>query len=156
VNRIARMLIVLAGIAVPSLVGAGQAKCPLDGQACLAEFEKMRHRPFVGILVDQDSTGAVHVVQVVPGGPAARAGMKVGDVLISIEGVPIPDAGKLIVGKAGWKTGAEVHYKVRRGEGERNVALTLGQISDEQLARLIGEHMVEAHLAYLETGTQTH
>ena len=155
-NRIARMLIVLAGVAIPSLAGAGQARCPLDGQACLDAFEKMRHRPFVGILLDEDSTGTVHVVQVVPGGPAAKAGMKVGDVLISLEGVPIPDAGKLIVGKAGWKTGAEVHYKVRRGEGERSLALTLGQISDEQLARMIGQHMVEAHLAYAETGTQTH
>ena len=155
-NRIARTLIVLAGIAIPNLASAGQARCPLDGQACLAEFEKMRHRPFVGILYDQDSTGAVHVVQVVPGSPAARAGMKTGDVLISLEGVPIPDAGKLIVGKAGWKTGAEVHYKVRRGESERNLALTLGQISDEQLAQMIGEHMVEAHLAYAETEVQTH
>lgn len=156
-KRFAPILMVLMGVAVAHPARAGQPKCPLTGDACLAAFEQMKHRPWVGVLLDQDSTGAVTVIQVVPGGPADKAGVKAGDVMISLQGVPIVDAPKLIVGKAGWKTGTEVKYRVRRGEGERNLAVVLGQISDEQLARMVGEHMVEAHLAYAETSAvQTH
>lgn len=151
-KRFALALVCLAAlVAGPAL--AAQPRCPLDVETCLAAFERMRHRPFVGVLLDQDSSGVVTVTEVVPGGPAEKAGMRVGDVLIQLNGVPISDAPKLIVGKAGWKTGTKVRYRVHRGEVDQDVALTLGQITDEQLARMIGEHMVEGHLAY--AGTET-
>ena len=152
-KRMALVFVCMAALGVAGPALAAQPKCPLDPETCLAAFERMRHRPFVGVLLDQDSSGVVTVTNVVPGGPAEQAGMKVGDVLIQLNGVPISDAPKLIVGKAGWKTGVRVRYRVRHGDAERDVALTLGQITDEQLARLIGEHMVEAHLAYMPAET---
>jgi S1-C subfamily serine protease len=121
------------------------------------EFAKMRERPWVGVVLDQDTTsGVITVTQVSPDGPAARAGWRVGDVLISLEGLPPADGRKLLAGKAGWKTGAEVHYRIRRGKREMNTPLRLGHMSDEQLARLVGEHMVEAHLAYADATSQVH
>jgi S1-C subfamily serine protease len=38
---------------------------------------------------DLPSSGAVHVVEIVPGSPAAAAGVAVGDRLVSLEGVPV-------------------------------------------------------------------
>ena len=136
---------------------AAQPKCSLDVSTCLMEFAKMRDRPWVGVIIDQDSvTGAITVLQVAPDGPAARAGMKAGDVMIALEDLPVAEGRKLLAGKAGWKTGRTVHYRIRRGDREINVPLRLGQLTDEQLARMIGEHMVEAHLAYADTGASLH
>ena len=153
-RSIVRALIVLIAVCAARPALAEQPKCPMDVKSCLAAFEEMRHRPFVGILYDRDSTGTLTVIQVVTGSPAEKAGMKIGDVLINLNGVPISDAPKLIVGKAGWKTGTKVRYGIRRGEQDHQLGLTLGEMSNEQLARMIGEHMVEAHLAYGESGTE--
>ncbi len=156
-RRLACALVVATAIGHAVPAAAAQPRCPLDLSTCLEEFAKMRERPWVGAILDQDSTtGAISVVQAAPEGPAARAGMRVGDVLISLEGLPPAEGRKLLAGKAGWKTGAEVHFRIRRGTHEMNVPLRLAQITDEQLARMIGEHMIEAHLAYADAGSAIH
>src|SRR5690349_24850792 len=45
----------------------------------------------LGISAGQDSAGAVVIRQVLPGGPAEEAGVKVGDVLLAIGDIPIND-----------------------------------------------------------------
>ena len=156
-RRLACALVVATAVGGALPATAAQPRCNLDLSTCLMEFAKMRERPWVGVILDQDSTtGAITVVQVAPEGPAARAGMRAGDVIISLEGLPPAEGRKLLAGKAGWKTGAEVHYRVRRGTREINTPLRLGQMTDEQLARMIGEHMVEAHLAYAGTASEIH
>jgi predicted metalloprotease with PDZ domain len=148
-KRIVWLLVAAAIVSGARPAAAGQPRCPLDLKTCLEEFAKMRDRPWVGVILDQDSiTGAITVLQVAPDGPAARAGMRVGDVMISLEGLPVAEGRKLLAGKAGWKTGKDVHYRIRRGAREMDMPLRLGQMNNEQLARMIGEHMVEAHLAY--------
>ena len=141
------------GYALPAV--AAQPRCRLDLGTCLMEFAKMKERPWVGVILDQDSTtGVITVLQVAPDGPAARAGWRVGDTIVSLEGLSPPEGRKLLATKAGWKTGAEVHYLIRRGTREIDTPLRLGQMTDEQLARMIGEHMVEAHLAYADTRSE--
>jgi len=74
-RRLACALVVIAvvGCALPAV--AGQPRCPLDLSTCLMEFAKMRERPWVGVILDQDTTtGAITVIQVASDGPAARAG----------------------------------------------------------------------------------
>ena len=151
-----RLLVMAAVLLAAGPAAAAQPRCTLDLKTCLAEFAKMRERPWVGVILDQDSTGAIHVVQVAPDGPAARAGMRAGDVLMSLEGLPVAEGRKLLAGKAGWKTGSEVHYRIRRGTREMEMPLRLGQMTDAQLAQMIGEHMIEAHLAYADTGASIH
>lgn len=156
-RRLACVLVVAAAMGLVLPAAAEQQRCPLDLSACLMEFAKMRERPWVGVLLDQDTTtGVVTVTQVVPDGPAARAGWRVGDVLISLEGLPPAEGRKLLAGKAGWKTGNQVHYRIRRGKREMDTPLRLGQMTDEQLAGMIGEHMVEAHLAYADATSGVH
>jgi predicted metalloprotease with PDZ domain len=144
------------GMVMPAATAAAE-RCPLDVSTCLMEFAKMRERPWVGVLLDQDTTtGVITVVQVHPEGPAAKAGWRVGDQIIGLEGLPPAEGRQMLAGKAGWKTGAEVHYRIRRGKREMNTPIRLGQMTDEQLAGMIGQHMVEAHLAYASATSGVH
>ncbi len=48
--------------------------------------------PHIGLTTTADTVGAIHVVAIEPGSTAARAGVKPGDVLVSVGDVPIADA----------------------------------------------------------------
>lgn len=156
-RRLVGVLAVAAAMGFALPAAAEKPRCPLDVSTCLMEYAKMKERPWVGVLLDQDTTsGVITVTEVSPDSPAAKAGWRAGDVVISLEGLPPVEGRKLLAGKAGWKTGAEVRYRIRRGKREMDTPVRLGHMSDEQLARMIGDHMVEAHLAYADATTGVH
>ncbi len=131
---------------------AAKQKCTLEVGACLGMFDKMRERPWLGIEYEPQADGGLLIKRLVPGGPAEQAGMKPGDTVLTVEGVKVPEAPKLLAGKAGWRIGGKVRYRVRRDGQEQEMPVVMGQISNELLARLIGDHMVENHLASAEAG----
>lgn len=67
----ARAVAAAMGLVLPA--AADQPRCPLDLSTCLMEFAKMGERPWVGVLLDQDTTtGVITVTQVLPDGSAAK------------------------------------------------------------------------------------
>ena len=85
-------LLALLVLAAP--VRAAQPRCPLPLGECMAQFGAMRDRPWLGVEVETDSvTGARVVHAVVPGGPAARAGVKPGDTLRKLNAIPVTSFG---------------------------------------------------------------
>jgi len=153
-----RFAICLLGLALlaPVVARAAEPKCPLDPEQCLQEFEKMRHRPWLGVRMDTDSTGRMTVESVVPGSPAARAGVRKGDVLRGINGKPPAD---WFASKAGWGPAQAGRITVGRGRGETNLRLPYEAMPEEMFARIVGLHMVNAHLAYMpsdEATTENH
>ena len=143
--RLAACLLGLALLA-PVVARAAEPKCPLDPDKCLQEFEKMRHRPWLGVRLDADSTGRMEVVSVVPNSPAARAGVRKGDVLRGIDGKP---PAEWFASKAGWGPAQAGRITVGRGRGETHLRLPYEAMPDEMFARIVGLHMVDAHLAYM-------
>jgi len=135
--------------ALPSL--AAEPPCPLDVATCLAQFELLRERPWLGVALDSDSTGRRVVTRVEPRSPAQRGGIRPGDVLQSIEGRP---PAEWFASKAGWGPRARGHIEVLRGK--RTVALEVPYqtIPEDMLAHIIGVHMVEGHLAYLHPNSE--
>ena len=136
--------VALLFVAVPAF--AAEPKCPLDLATCLAQYEHMRVRPWLGVDVDVDSAGRRLIVRVQPGSPAERAGLRAGDVLQSIEGRTPQD---WFAGKAGWRTGESGEIDVERQGKEKKLELKYEAIPEEVLARIIGIHMLEGHLAYM-------
>ena len=82
-----------------------------------------------------------------PGSPAERAGLHVGDVIESIGG---HDPGDWMAGKAGWKTSGTEKIVVVRNGREKDLAMDVERIPDELFAQIVGTHMIEGHLAYMD------
>ena len=89
------------------------------------------HRAFLGIEAADlsTSTGGALIYSLVTGGPAARAGLQAGEVIISVDGQPTPSAGQLAAVLAGLKPGQTVPVIVIKSNGTRStVRVTLGQL----------------------------
>jgi S1-C subfamily serine protease len=154
--RLLRPMLVVAALAalvattLPAL--AAEPKCPLPLDRCLEQYAHMRDRPWLGVMIDTDSTTGVRRVQsVIPGCAAERAGVKAGDVLEAIDGRAPKD---WFAGKAGWKNGDRARLAVERGGRELKLDLKLEVISDDMLAELIGAHVLAAHMAYGDFGQE--
>ncbi len=82
---------------------------------------------WLGVLLrDSEGNRGVEVVRIYPSGPAARAGLFPGDVLVRIndQAVNSPDEAANILGQA--KPNEEVELTLQRGEVERTITAILG------------------------------
>ncbi len=73
-----------------------------------------------------DASAGVLVAQVRAGGPAAAAGIGVGDVLVAVEGDPVTEVAAVSEHLSGHEPGEQIRLKVIRDGGAREVELTLG------------------------------
>ena len=90
--------------------------------------------PVVGLLLDRRySEEGVKVVDeptdgiepVTPGGPADKAGIRAGDVIVGFQGRPVTEPDQLIVAIRAQRPGDTVTLTVRRGDEERDVEVVL-------------------------------
>jgi len=72
------------------------------------------------------------VIGVDAGGPAQKAGLLLGDVLITFDGQPVADPAELLAAMSSDRVGAEVEVGViRAGRGEK-VRVTVGERPSER------------------------
>jgi putative serine protease PepD len=84
------------------------------------------HRAYVGIAAGE-ATNGVYVASVTAGGPAAKAGIRAGDVIVSVDGNPTSTRALLTTVLAGLKPGQTVPVAVRSQSGTRTtLQVTLG------------------------------
>ncbi|MCL4313755.1 MAG: trypsin-like peptidase domain-containing protein [Actinobacteria bacterium] len=69
--------------------------------------------------------GAV-IVDVLPGTPASRAGLEVGDIIVSFNGKPVTSASSLVADLANQQPGNRVSIGIYRGIIHKTVTVTLG------------------------------
>ena len=79
----------------------------------------LRRRATLGLEVGPTEGGGVAVRRVVPEGPADRAGLAAGDVLLELDGIPLEGSGrgpveKLVQALAEREPGSEVRLRYRR------------------------------------------
>jgi C-terminal processing protease CtpA/Prc len=123
-------------------------KCPYTTQECLNSMAvKMKASGWIGIEYDPEKEMAI--TRVVPGSPAEKAGLLVGDHLASMNGIAIRPENEEAILKARkqWAPGQVVHYTIKRNEVTKQVDITLGEWPADLLARYIGEHMLQ-HAEY--------
>jgi len=99
----------------------------------LLERDGKIRRPYLGVSTgDAPGTadGAV-VGTVVPGGPAARAGLRPGDRIVAVAGTPIKGSREVSEAIARRKVGERVEVRLVRGGQERTVTVRLGERPDQ-------------------------
>jgi putative serine protease PepD len=85
-------------------------------------------RAYLGVRIGEPfGRDGVLVGEVTPGTPAARAGMRQGDVIVSIAGQPTPSTTRLSEAMAALKPGQKVKVVVERGSGRTTLDITLGE-----------------------------
>jgi putative serine protease PepD len=80
---------------------------------------------YMGVRI-KGTTGGAEVTQVVSGSPAAKAGLKTGDVITSFAGKTISSADDLTAAVSAAKPGQTVSVTVQRGGSTKQLSLTLG------------------------------
>jgi putative serine protease PepD len=77
------------------------------------------HRAYLGIQVGDTNGSGAYVGSVTAGGPAAKAGMRVGEVIVSVDGEPISTASELFGVLSTLKPGRQVPVVVKSQDGAR-------------------------------------
>ena len=86
--------------------------------------------PLMGISVDSAyAGGGARIANVpnaiLPGGPAAKAGLKAGDIILEIDGKAVANGDELIVAIRSHNVGDRLTVKFQRGSATQTVSLTL-------------------------------
>jgi S1-C subfamily serine protease len=117
------------GFAIPSNIVTDIA-----GQIIKTGRVTNSHRAALGVEV-QTVTGpngqpaGVSIAAVTPGGPAAQAGLRPGDVITAVNGMATPDTETLAAVLAGLRPGKQVPVSVTKADGSTTtIHLTLGQL----------------------------
>ena len=74
-----------------------------------------------------DDTQGVEVMNVIPGGPAAKAGLQRGDIITAMDNKPVNDANTLIQMVARKAPNSVVNLQVMRNKAQSSVNVTLGE-----------------------------
>ena len=136
----------VAVLATPIVAGEEGYRCEQSAQDCLNYMAKhLKERGWAGVEMDHAEDGTLSVKEVYAGTPADQAGVKVGDVLVAIDGVQLAEENKAELQKveAQMKPGNTVNFTIARKGKERDLSITLEPMPEDMLAKYIGKHMLE-------------
>ena len=92
----------------------------------LKESGKATHA-YLGVSTSDASGAGAVVQQVTPGGPAAEAGLRPGDVITALGGKPVEDSSSLSSLVDGFEPGDEVEVELSRGVAKETLKVTLAE-----------------------------
>jgi photosystem II stability/assembly factor-like uncharacterized protein len=77
-------------------------------------------------LTGEDAEAGVKVAQVVPSGPAQKAGLQPGDIVLTLEKNPVPTYNRLVELLRSRKSGEKINLRITRGRETKEISVTLG------------------------------
>jgi tetratricopeptide (TPR) repeat protein len=135
-QRTARLSLLAAGSTAPESVEVPFADAvAYVGLVSRLDARFAASRPWSGLVtVDTLLHEGVPVLRVVPGGPAERAGLQPGDVVLAVEQQPVKLSSELLAAAAARRPGDKLSLQVRGaagGSSPRTVDLVLGETARE-------------------------
>ncbi|MEM1355590.1 MAG: M20/M25/M40 family metallo-hydrolase [Planctomycetota bacterium] len=126
-NDTAEKINASGGAVVVTLVGALlQKAATTDERLVYVAPPPPAPRPVLGVQIDRGGEG-VRVTAVVEGGPAAQAGLAVGDLILSLDEAELSSPGELRREIRRHEPGDEVTLVIMRGEAKMELKVTLGR-----------------------------
>jgi S1-C subfamily serine protease len=107
---------------------------PVDAiKRALPFLEKGRDVPhaYLGLSTGQAAQGGARVGGVIPGGPAAKAGLRQGDRIVEIAGTPVHEPDDVSAAINARRPDEEVRVVVERGGERRTLTVKLGEQPDK-------------------------
>lgn len=132
--------LVLAVTAGSSSAGE-EGRCSSDAQTCLDYLIKQRTVGWVGLEGERTEHG-YRITRVVPGSPATESGLRVGDVLVKLNGASREDANFEQVYSEAMKPGNTVTFSILRDDELKHVRVTLVEMPRDVYAIMVGRHML--------------
>lgn len=87
-----------------------------------------RPKGYLGVRITNDpQTGKAQVIQVDPGSPAEKGGLKAGDLVTHLDNELVSNYQELIEMVGKHKPGARIAVKILRGGKEQSLTVTLGK-----------------------------
>ncbi len=113
------------------------AKAEKAGKAHHEKVAAMKKAGWTGMETEKDEQGAYRVAWVQAGGPAAAAGVRVGDRLVAYQGIELSKANHdaLKAAKKDRSVGSRVTYTVERAGSRQELAMELVEVPDAVIAR---------------------
>jgi PDZ domain-containing secreted protein len=90
-----------------------------------------QHEPAAAKGQKNDATRGAEVADLAPDGPATRAGLRQGDIIVQVNGQEIDDAAELVADIHEMKPQTKVEFTVLRDKQEQKIPVTLGNRNDE-------------------------
>ena len=93
------------------------------------------HNAYVGVSLDPSVTGGAAIAKssstssstpIVPGSPAAKAGLQAGDLITAVNGTPVASVNQFVATIANYAPGDTVTLTVNRSGSSKSIKLTLG------------------------------
>lgn len=124
-----RVIGINAQVAAPGNTGIGYAVPVNTVRRVVAQLKSGRApvRAYMGVRIEQALGGGAEIVEVVPGSPAFRAGLRAGDVVLAADGRDIRSHDELPALVAERSPGDRLTLRVRRDGRPLTVTVTLGR-----------------------------
>jgi predicted metalloprotease with PDZ domain len=88
-----------------------------------------RKSPTIGVGFDRSREG-VRISRIISGGEAAKAGLRVGDIVLRVDGADVPNDPRGIAAKLGERIGQQVKLSIRRGNQDLTSDVLVGTRSE--------------------------
>lgn len=135
----AAALLAIAAVA-PAFAGGGN--CGSHSSATTASSEaschgKSANTAWGGAWMQRSSSGQVVVADVAKGSPAAKSGLKSGDIVLAVNGYSLANSKEaaMCASSAECKAGSTVSYTVQRGTAKKNIKFKLAEMPADATAR---------------------
>lgn len=116
-------------MSVPAFAGGSHCSGSASATAANAGAScgSMKSAAWAGAWLQRSESGTVTVAEVAKGSPAAKAGLKSGDVVLAVNGYDLSDSESraMCAAKANCSVGSTVMWAVQRGTSTKNVKLKL-------------------------------